>query len=117
MAFVPGIEISADPYVHAAPDDADTPRRGTLHILGLFVDHADAMLAAVHERMSMARDERNPAIVTKLKSLGYDIDYAEVQAVAADQGTRIIGRPHIAQVLIEKGHVASVGEAFQRLIG
>ena len=96
---------------------ADPPRRGTLHILGLFVRHDDPRLADVHDRMRAARDSRNPAIVERLNELGVPIHYAEVQQIADEQGTRIIGRPHIAAVLMRKGVVKTVRDAFRTYIG
>lgn len=114
--FVPGIEISADPGPRPGePEDA--PRRGTLHILGLFVRHDDPLLAQVSARMRAARDSRNPAIVDKLRELGVQITAAEVTQLAAEQGTQSIGRPHIAQVLMAKGYVKSVQDAFNRYLG
>ncbi len=116
IAFVPGIEVSADPGPPPG-EPADSPiRRGTLHILGLFVRHDDPLLLAVRERMREARDSRNPAIVGKLNELGVSIRYEEVTTLAATQGTQIIGRPHIAQVLVEKGYVKSVQDAFARYL-
>jgi predicted metal-dependent phosphoesterase TrpH len=139
IAFVPGIELSCDPRVvcaWAAPSGgapamspADSPmisplpvvpptrKLGTLHILGLFVRHDDAKLAAIHDRLLDARSERNPMIVDKLRELGIDITYAEVEALARRLGTEIIGRPHIGQVLVEKGVVTDIKDAFTRYIG
>ena len=119
IAFVPGIEVSADPALEAAPgqDGADPQRLGTLHILGLFVRHDDPMLAKIHTLMCAARNSRTPAIVAKLKQLGVRIEEADVLAIARQQGTQVIGRPHIAQVLIRKGYVKSVQDAFSQYIG
>lgn len=120
VAFVPGIEISADPAPVKrgggfVPDDiAGT---GTLHILGLFINPGDAGLLAIHHRLQAARLERNPQIVHNLRSLGIAIEYEEVIALANASGTNVIGRPHIAQVLVNKGHVSSVSEAFAKYIG
>lgn len=114
ITFVPGIEVSADP---GPATDGQFDCRGTLHILGLFVRHDDEKLAVISERMAAARDERNPAIVERLRALGVAIEYAEVESLAAEQGTRIIGRPHIGQVLIDKGVVGDMAEAFRRFIG
>jgi len=114
IAFVPGIEVSADP---ALPNWQDKPPHGTLHILGLFIQHDDPMLAKVHDQMRDARDERNPAIIEKLNTLGIDITYQQVQTLAQTQCTKIIGRPHIAQVLIEHGHATSSQDAFARYLG
>lgn len=122
IAFVPGIEISADPDIESAGkssdnDSSSAERRGTLHILGLFVRHGDAKLQEIHHRMREARDSRNPAIVSKLRALGVDIEYDEVCALADTQGTKIIGRPHIAQLLAAKGYVKTIQAAFTRYIG
>lgn len=113
--FVPGIEVSADPGPHPEKP-AELGSFGTLHILGLFVKHDDPQLARIGQRMKQARDERNPAIVDRLREVGIDITYDDVEAIAAAQGTAIIGRPHIAQVLIEKGIVADVAEAFEKYL-
>jgi len=55
--------------------------------------------------------------VRHLQAAGVDIGYEEVQAVAAEQGTRILGRPHIGQVLIDKGEVKDMTEAFRKYLG
>ena len=60
-----------------------------------------------------ARRKRMKAIVEVLKSEGIDIDYDEVRAESHPGN---IGRPHAASVLINKGYVASVSEAFIRYL-
>lgn len=128
VAFVPGVEVSADPGpLMANPDpaqdqerhaaDRNVVRRGTLHILGLFVRHDDVLLAEISNQMKDARDSRNPAIVAKLQQLGIEISYDEVTSLAQQQGTTIIGRPHIGQVLIDKGCVPDMADAFKQYIG
>lgn len=113
--FVPGIEISADPGPRIDTDGVER-RRGTLHILGLFVNHDDAELAKISERMREARNSRNPAMVQKLQELGVRISYDDVQQLANEQGTQIIGRPHIAQVLVAKSYAKSVADAFTKYL-
>ena len=118
VAFVPGIEVSADPGVVKPADEEGKPRQsGTLHILGLFIDPADSELARISRGMQRARDQRNPAIVAKLQELGVRITYDEVLALAAGEGTSSVGRPHIGQVLVAKGYVKSMQDAFNRYIG
>ena len=117
IAFVPGIELSCDPRGVNGWSASPGRRLGTLHILGLFVRHDDPMLAAIHDRLLIARSERNPMIVEKLRGLGVDITYAEVEELAQRQGTQIIGRPHIGQVLVDKGIVPTMKDAFTRYIG
>ncbi len=98
LEVIPGIEISA----HHEP--------GSMHILGYFVDHRSPQLDAQLRVLKKARAERNPQIVAKLQELGIKITLAEVEEVS---GGGQVGRPHIAQVLVQKGYVAT----FERLIG
>lgn len=134
LAFVPGIELSADPRSVAPPDIAEAggepkPAVGTLHLLGYHVRHDDAGLDRLGQDLRAMRAKRNPEVVDKLKQLGVKIEYHEVLAAAGvpenawgdddaiDATGVIVGRPHIAQVLIAKGYVKSVHEAFAKYIG
>lgn len=134
--FIPGIELSASPNLDLATqgnlirvgedededDAADLHRRGNLHILGYHVRHDAAELNAIARQQQEAREQRNPAIVEKLQKLGVRIEYDEVLALAgvgtgdAGGGTSV-GRPHIAQVLLSKGYVKSIHEAFVKYLG
>lgn len=111
IAFVPGIELSASPQLDA--DSADAAM-GTMHILGYYIRHDDPQLAEIQNWLREAREQRNPQIVEQLNKLGVKIDYEQV-VEAADGG--IVGRPHIAQVMVAKGYVKSMHEAFARYIG
>lgn len=121
IEFVPGIEISADPDVGPAvwpkADQDSQVKKGTLHMLGLFVRHDDTEIREVSRRMKATREERNPAIIAKLNDLGVSIEYEQVRQLAARQGTGVIGRPHIAQVLLQNGYAKSVQDAFSRYLG
>ena len=114
---VPGIELSADPaIIHNLADetDDDTPRVGTLHILGYFIQPDTPHLLEVQDRLLQAREQRNPQVIERLNELGMVIDYEEVTEAA---GGHIVGRPHIGQVMMEKGYVKSIHEAFARYLG
>ncbi|MBL4699714.1 MAG: PHP domain-containing protein [Phycisphaeraceae bacterium] len=113
--FVPGIEISADPGPRIDTDGVER-RRGTLHLLGLFVRHDDPELAKISSRMREARNSRNPAIIEKLQALGVRITYDEVLTLAQEQGTQVIGRPHIAQLLVAKSYAKSLSDAFTKYL-
>jgi predicted metal-dependent phosphoesterase TrpH len=102
LEIIPGIEISADHHP------------GSMHILGLFIDHHYQPLAEQLQVLKQARADRNPQIIAKLQKLGLAITMEEVLAVA---GGGQVGRPHIAQVLMHKGYVASFPEAFEKYIG
>ena len=102
LEVIPGIEISAD-Y-----------KPGTMHILGLFIDHHHPGLDEQLQILKKARSDRNPLIIAKLQKLGLDITMEEVAAVA---GGGQVGRPHIAQVLVSKGYVSGFQNAFERYLG
>jgi len=52
-------------------------------------------------------------MITKLKNFGIHIDWERVQEIA---GTGSMGRPHIAQAMLEKGYITSFKEAFDKYI-
>jgi predicted metal-dependent phosphoesterase TrpH len=59
------------------------------------------------------RKRRNPKILAKLAELGISI---ELEEVAAKAGGKTVGRPHIAEVMVEKGYVADFQEAFEKYL-
>lgn len=87
---------------------------GEMHILGLWLPEDPGPLARVLEELRTQRTDRNLIIIRKLVELGVDIAYEEVLAVA---GGETVGRPHVARVLMDKGYVASLREAFERYLG
>jgi 3',5'-nucleoside bisphosphate phosphatase len=98
---IPGIEISAE---HSP---------GSMHLLGYFLDIHHPLLNERLHYLQKARAERNPRIVENLNRLGVKITYDDV--VKASGGGQV-GRPHFAQVLMEKGYVRSFQEAFDRFL-
>jgi 3',5'-nucleoside bisphosphate phosphatase len=101
IELVPGVEISAE----YSP--------GTMHILGYFIDDASAELVEKLDDLKRAREERNPRIASALQELGLDITYDEVAQLA---GNLVVGRPHFARVLLNKGYVSSIQDAFDRFL-
>jgi predicted metal-dependent phosphoesterase TrpH len=104
ITLVPGIEISA---VSPVPE-------GTLHILGYCIDPHNAVLTEMTRQLIDARDNRNPRIIARLRELGIDITMDE--ALAQAQGG-VLGRPHIAAILVRKGIVKSIKQAFDEYLG
>jgi predicted metal-dependent phosphoesterase TrpH len=98
---IPGIEISAE---HSP---------GSMHILGFLLDIRHPLLNERLEYLQKARAERNPKIVEKLNRLGVDITFEEVLKAS---GGGQVGRPHFANVLLEKKYVRSFQEAFDRFL-
>lgn len=101
LEVIPGVEISAE---HSS---------GSMHLLGYFIDIHYPLLNEKLKYLQRAREERNPRMIEKLNRLGVNITYEEV--VRASGGGQV-GRPHFAQVLIEKGYVRSFQEAFERYL-
>lgn len=99
--LIPGVEFSA-----TAPHEP-------VHILGYSYRLDDPALVELSHRHVKRRLERNLAILSHLKRAGMAIDEADLLAM----GDGIIGRPHIAQLLLARGYVQSVQEAFDRFIG
>lgn len=107
LQFLTGIEISSNP-----PPGFSIP--GSLHILGYGINTNDKNLNSMIEKLQEARTNRNPKIIARLSRAGLDISLSEVVEKA---GTGQAGRPHIAMLMVEKGMVDSVNEAFDLFLG
>jgi predicted metal-dependent phosphoesterase TrpH len=86
---------------------------GEVHILGYFIDTTNRKLRTAMEDMRHSRRKRAQKMVAKLRELDIHIDWPRVQELAGDGS---IGRPHIAQAMLEKGYITSINEAFNRYI-
>ncbi|BCU82318.1 PHP-like protein [Polycladomyces abyssicola] len=106
MELVPGIEIST------LADGQD------VHVLGYFVDTEQEWFLKRLQSLRNTRVERNRKIIEKLNELGIAITWEEVQAKKRGASPeKNIGRPHIAELLVDKGVVRSMDEAFERYLG
>ena len=101
LKVIPAIELSTD-----------VPQ-GEVHVLGYFIDYADREFQVTLERMRHSRLHRAQGMIAKLKDFGIHIDWERVQEIA---GTGSMGRPHIAQAMLEKGYITSFKEAFDKYI-
>lgn len=97
IELVPGVEVSAN--------FGKVP----VHVLGLFVEYREPTLVEFFDEASKRRVERVHQMVGKLSKLGIDIEPEEVFA-RSSHGT--VGRPHVAEVLLEHGVVSTLIEAF-----
>ncbi len=88
--------------------------RGEVHILGLWIDQDATELEKSLAFLRQKRLERNAIIVTRLQNMGLNISLEDVINTAQGE---TVGRPHIAMVLMHKGYVSSVREAFARYLG
>lgn len=100
--FLAGIEISCD-----------VPKPATLHLLGYGVDPQSPVLLDLTRRLIEGRNDRNPKIIRRLNELGVKVTMGELEAEA---NGGVIGRPHIAAILLRKGYVSSIKNAFDKYL-
>ena len=101
VKLIPGVEISA------------VYPKGTLHLLGYFIDIESEFLTKKLSQYKYARNTRNQKILDKLNRCGIDINMEDVHL---EDSKKTIGRPHIAQALIRKGIVGTIKEAFDKYL-
>jgi len=101
VRLIPGVEISSDHFGES------------VHVLG-YAFKSDALdeFCSFHRKR---RVERNKVILEKLQKRGMEVSEEEVKKLSPSAIT--YGRPHIAQVLVTKGYVTDIGEAFKRYLG
>lgn len=84
----------------------------SVHLLGYGCDPNRRGLGAELVRIREGRARRVPTMVRQLNEAGLDITIDDVRAAA--KGSPSIGRPHVADALISRGHVANRDEAFAK---
>ncbi|MDD9303573.1 MAG: ribonuclease III [Desulfobacter sp.] len=107
LEFITGVEISCTPPL-------EFKFLGSVHMLGYGFSVYDRRLNQVLNQAVKSREQRNPKIIEKLNEIGFDITLAEVEKRF---GARQTGRPHIAELLVEKGYVNSFKQAFDLYMG
>ena len=103
VEVIPGVELSAEYKL---------PAKGHLDILGLFIDHKNVALNQALDYLRAERAKRSEKILDKLAEIGIRLSLHEVRE--ASDGSA--GRPHIAGVLMKRGYVDSVDQAFQKYL-
>ena len=99
LTIVPGLEINCD-----VPGSE-------VHVLGYYVDDTATWFQDFLREQRAERVARVHRIAERLAELGMPIDPAEVFAIVKEGSA---GRPHVAQVMVQRGYVKSVREAFDR---
>ena len=97
VELVCGIELSTKLHGHS------------VHLLGYFLGSdglADFQTWVLD--LQAARRERNIRLAARLRELGFDITLEEAEA----RGRGMTGRPHFARIMVEKGYVANLRQAF-----
>ncbi|CAN5343038.1 PHP domain-containing protein [soil metagenome] len=101
LTVVPGLELSTQ------LDYA------SVHILGYLVDPANPALVAATEQIREERLHRAEAMVDRIKA-DYALDWDDVLAQTTPGAT--VGRPHIADALVARGHVTDRSAAFESIL-
>ena len=103
VSLVRGIEVSTRFAGHG------------VHLLAYLPDPAHPELVDELDRVLDGRDNRLPGILAKLRDLGIHLEAEDVRRLAGDAAA--LGRPHVADALVEAGVVRSRDQAFAELLG
>lgn len=102
IIFIPGIELNIQ-----------WPT-GEFHLLGLGLKQVSDDLNSIITYLQRQRETRNQKIVELLNKDGFEMKMTEL----IDRfETESIGRPHIAQMMVEKGYVKQRQQAFDNFLG
>lgn len=102
------IEVIAGVELTAELDEEE------IHILGYFIDWQNGPFLKKLDEITGVRKERAVNILKKLRKHGVDVSERELFELS---GPGCVGRLHIAHLLVRKGAVRSIQEAFSRYIG
>jgi predicted metal-dependent phosphoesterase TrpH len=88
-----------------------------VHILGYNVP-LNSGLNSFIESIQEKRESRNKAIIRRLQGKNISITWEEMKDFSQRKGIKpiVIGRPHIALLLKQKGYVSTTQEAFDKYI-
>jgi len=102
VEIIPGIELSSA-----------TESGEVLHILGYFIDYRDFRLNDALANQGKMRAQTHKDYIIRLNELGFTMTDEDVKDIA---GFGRIGRAHYARVMMQKGYVNSVAEAFDKYL-
>ncbi len=102
VKIIPGIEINI------------TAPRGEFHLLGLGISEISPSMKELLDNVIKTRKIRNKEMVSRMHYAGVDITYEEM--IKRFPHT-MIGRPHFAQILVEKEIVKTRQQAFDKYLG
>jgi predicted metal-dependent phosphoesterase TrpH len=102
LRLVPGIELST--FID----------QREIHVLGHFLDPESPAIRDFSDLLAEKRRVRMGEIIEKLAAVGVAVLPEDIEKYA---GGKILGRPHVARALVERGHASSVKEAFDRWLG
>jgi len=94
--------------------ELSTKFRGqSVHLLGYFLEnHVPLAFRAWVSELQASRRERNERLAARLRELGMEITVEEAET----RGRGMTGRPHFAQIMVQKGYVSTYREAFDEYL-
>ncbi|WP_308493631.1 PHP domain-containing protein [Microbacterium terrisoli] len=101
MTFLPGMEMSAKHEWRS------------VHVLAYLIDPDDPPLRAMIEKVRSSRRDRAHMMADRI-ARDYDLTWDDIVAQTGDGAT--VGRPHIADALVARGHVRDRSEAFHGIL-
>lgn len=105
IRVLPGVEFSSE------------LKETTVHVLGYGFDIHSVSLLGYIEEMQRRRNDRNKFILKKLEIHKIEVSEEELRLISNVEGrNKSIGRPHIAAIMVKKGYVKSLQEAFDRYL-
>ncbi len=101
IEIIPGIELSC---VYQGEE---------IHILGLYVDPDDRDFVSETQALKEIRNKRNEEMICRFQNAGISITLEEVMA---GNPNTVITRAHFARILLEKGYVKNMNQAFKQFL-
>lgn len=99
IKIIPGVELNAKVDL------------GQMHILGYYIDYTNKDFLDMMKVFENDRNERNELFIKQFKEIGIDITMEDVKKYAIGS---VVGKPHFARVLMEKGYIDNVQEGFDK---
>ncbi len=101
VEVIPGIEVSVDYHGQG------------IHILGYFIDPSAPSLRHLLNWVVNERRRRNEEICAAMRADGIDITLRDL---GGDDPASVVGRPHFAAALVERGYASDINDAFRRFM-
>lgn len=105
-AKYPGLQVIPGVELDTRCEDQD------VHILGYYIYTENKELLRRLREQRQGRERRLQLTLARLRELGYEVSLTD-----CDPANKAVGRPHVAKALVAKGYVATVQEAFDKLLG
>lgn len=106
LEVIPGAELSSE------------FRGREIHLLAYYLRYEDGFLSERLEPLRAGRLRRAEQMVVRLNSAGLAITLDDVLAAvrSGEDGPMSLGRPHVAEALVKRGHATDMDDAFRRYL-